>query len=67
MGYGKAGCTTDTLDLELDARAQDLVPAVDAPDQPAAAVEAAGAAERVREGCVGREVAFYRLALEGGG
>lgn len=55
---------TDTLDLELNARAHDLVPAVDAPDQPAATVEAAGAAEGVREGCVGGEVGFDCLALE---
>lgn len=65
-GWG-AERSTDALDLELDPWAHDLVPPVDAPDQPAAAVEAARAAERVREGCGGREVGFYRLPLEGWG
>lgn len=61
------GISTDTLDFELDPWAHDLVPAVDAPDQPAAAVEAAGAADWMREGGCGREVGFYRLALDRGG
>ena len=65
-GEGSGHICTNALDLQLDMRAHDLVPAVDAPDQPAAAFEAACAAERVREGGRGREVGFYRLALHGG-
>ena len=52
---------TNTLDLDVDPRAQDLVPPVHVPDQPARAIEGARAAERVREGGVGCEI-----ALDGG-
>lgn len=54
---------TDPLNRNLDPRAQDLVPAVDAPDEPAAPLEAARAAERVRERGRGGEVRLERLAL----
>jgi len=57
---------THTVNLQLDPRAQDLVPAVYAPDQPSAALEAAGAAEGVREGGVGGEVFLDRGALGAG-
>jgi len=57
---------THTINLQLDPRAQDLVPAVYAPDQPSAALEAAGAAEGVREGGVGGEVFLDRGALGAG-
>ena len=54
---------TDAVDADFDPRAHDLVPAVDAPDQPPAALEAAGAAERVRERGRRREVLLEGLAL----
>lgn len=57
---------THTINLQLDPRAQDLVPVVYAPDQPSAALEAAGAAEGVREGGVGGEVFLDRGALGAG-
>ena len=41
---------TDAVDCDVDVRAHDLVPAEEAPDQPARAVEGAGAAEGVDEG-----------------
>lgn len=55
---------TDAVDVDVDPGAQDLVPAVDAPDEPAGAVEGAGAAEGVREGGGGGEVFFYGGALD---
>ena len=60
---GEKKIHTDAIDRNLDPRAQNLVPAVYAPDQPPAALEAARAAERVREGGRGREVLLERLAL----
>ena len=54
---------TNAIDRNLDPWAQNLVPAVYAPDQPPAALEAARAAERVREGGRGREVLLESLAL----
>lgn len=52
---------TDAIDLDVDPRAQDLVPAEDRKDLAAAAVDGA---EGVEEGGVGREVVFYSLLLE---
>lgn len=57
---------TNAIHADLDLRTHDLVPSVDAPDQPPAALEAAGAAERVREGGRGREVCLEGFALSGG-
>lgn len=57
---------TDAVDLELDARAHDLIPPVDAPYQPPAPLERPRAAERMREGGRRGEVLFQRRALEGG-
>lgn len=54
---------TDAINTDLDPRAQDFVPAVYAPYQPSAALEAAGAAEWVREGGRGSEVCFEGFAL----
>lgn len=60
------GVVGDRVDRQVDARGEDLVPAVDAPDQPAGAFEGSRAADGVREGGVGGEVAFDGGALEGG-
>ena len=57
---------TDAVDRDVDVRTHDLVPAVDAPDQPAGAVEGAGTAEGVDEGGRGGEVPLEGCALEGG-
>lgn len=48
----------DRIDLDVDVRGEDLVPAVDVGDDGAAAIEGARAAERVGEGGVWGEVGF---------
>lgn len=57
---------TNAVDIELNFRAQDLVPAVDGVDQVAAALPAAGAAQWVSERGIGREVGVDDLLLFGG-
>lgn len=57
---------TDAVHAELNLRTHDLVPAIDAPYQPPAALEAARAAEWMREGGRRREVRFEGFALGGG-
>lgn len=54
---------TNTINPNFNPRTQDLVPAVYAPDEPAGAFEAAGAAEGVREAGGGEEVFFEGRAL----
>ena len=54
---------TDTVDLELDFGAQELVPFVNGVDQIATAFEGAGAAEGVREGCIGCKVGVDCFSL----
>jgi hypothetical protein len=54
---------TDTVDFELDLGAQELVPLVDGMDQIATTLEGAGAAERVCERCIGREVGIDCFSL----
>lgn len=56
---------TNAVDIELDFRAQDLVPAVDGVDQGPASFEATGAAEWVGKRGIGREVGVDRLFLLG--
>ena len=54
---------TDTVDLELNLRAQELVPFVNGVDQIATAFERPGAAERVRKRGIGCEVSIDRFSL----
>jgi hypothetical protein len=54
------------FDLHVNPWTHDLVPAVDAADQPARVLGGAGAAERVQERGGGDEEGFYSLALGGG-
>ena len=65
-GVEKVGLT-NAVDRDVDVRAHDFVPPVDAPDEPARAGEGAGAAEGVDEGGRGREVPLQGCALQGGG
>lgn len=60
------GVVCDAVHAELNLRTHDLVPAIDAPYQPPAALEAARAAEWMREGGRRREVRFEGFALGGG-
>ena len=62
----RLGRRTDAVHTDLDLRTHDLVPAVYTPYQPPAALEAAGAAEWMREGGGGREVCLEGFALGGG-
>lgn len=55
---------TNPLHPDLNPRAQDFVPPINTPDQPTRALEAACAAQRMRKGCIGREVSLERLALD---
>ena len=57
---------TNAIHTNLNLRAHDLVPAVYAPYQPPATLEAAGAAERVSKGGRGCEVLLNGFALGGG-
>lgn len=57
---------TNAVDIELNFRAQDFIPAVDGVDQVPAALPAAGAAQRVSERGIGREVGVDGLLLFGG-
>ena len=57
---------TNTIDTDIDPRAHNLVPTVYTPDQPPAALEAARAAKRMREGGRGGEVCFEGFPLGGG-
>ena len=54
---------TDTVDLELNLRAQELVPFVNGVDQIATSIERAGAAEWMRERGIGREVSVDGFGL----
>lgn len=60
------GVVADAVNGDVNPRRQDLVPAVDAPDEPAATLKGAGAAERVREGGGRGEVFLDRSALDRG-
>lgn len=51
-----AQAPTNSIDIQFDRRAHNLVPAEDGMDQPPAALEAAGAAEGMSEGGIGGEV-----------
>ena len=57
---------TNAIHADFNLRTHDLVPSVDAPDEPPATLEAAGAAEWMREGGRGREVCLEGFALSGG-
>lgn len=59
----EAELLTNAFNFHFYPRAQDLVPAIDAPYQPAGAIEASCSAERVREGCCRCEVMLYGSAL----
>lgn len=54
---------TDTVDLELNLGAQELVPFVNGVDQIATAFERSGAAKRVRERGIGCEVSIDCFGL----
>jgi len=54
---------TDAVYLQIYPRAHDLVPAVDAPYQPAGAIEASRSAKRMHKGCCRCEVVLYRSTL----
>ena len=54
---------TDTVDIELDLGAQELVPFVDGMDQIATTIEGASAAEGMRERCIWCEVGIDRFSL----
>ena len=54
---------TDTVDLEFDLGAQELVPFVNGVDQIAAAFERAGAAEGMRERGIGCKVGIDCFGL----
>jgi hypothetical protein len=54
---------TDTVDLELNLRAQELVPFVNGVDQIATAFEGAGAAEGMRERGIGCKVGIDCFGL----
>lgn len=54
---------TNTINLQLDPRAHDLVPAVYAPDQPPRAIETTRAAKRMHERGRRRKVCLHRDAL----
>jgi len=54
---------TNPFNLNLNSRTQNLIPAVDTPYQPSTPLEAASAAEGMREGGVWCEVFFYGGAL----
>ena len=54
----------DAVNLQVYARAHDLVPAVYAADDPSRAFKGAGAAEGVCEGGVGGEVMVQRRFLD---
>ena len=59
------GALTDGVDIDVNARGQNLVPPVNTPYQPATAVKAASAAKWVREGGVGCKVTFDCCTLQG--
>jgi hypothetical protein len=54
---------TDTVDIELNLGAQELVPFVDGMDQIATTIEGASAAKGMREGCIGCKVGIDRFSL----
>ena len=58
---------TNRVYLDLDLGTHDLVPAVDAPDQPPGSIPASGATERMCEAGGGREVFLDGCALSSGG
>lgn len=60
------GKHTNTINRNFNPRTHNLIPAINTPYQPSTSLEAAGAAERMREAGVGGEVFFYRGALRCG-
>jgi len=55
---------THTINLNFNPRTHNFVPAVNTPDEPSGTVERARPAKGMREGGVGREVAFYGCTLD---
>lgn len=60
---GKEEQRTDALNRDLDLRTQDLIPTIDAPDQPPRAIEGTRTAEGVDEGGIRGKVTFDRRPL----